>query len=248
MLRKNFLLLLLLAVISASFAQDKPKKIARPNIPGSFMIDLGLNRGIGKPTTFKQGFWGSRTLNLYYQYPIRFGKSKFSFNPGIGLSLERWKFTSGATLIDTVELTTGGQVAAEQVKEFNLLSPRRTIGELARKSMLVANYLEIPIEFRFDTNPEDISRSFNIAIGGRVGVLYDTFTKIKYRKDGETNTLKDKSNHGLNPIRYGLYTRVGIGGFNWFAFYNLSEMFKTNQGPLQTTMNSITVGISINGF
>jgi hypothetical protein len=38
-----------------------------------------------KPNELKYGLWGSRTLNLYYQYDMRIGKSKFSFHPGVGL-------------------------------------------------------------------------------------------------------------------------------------------------------------------
>ncbi len=114
--------------------------------------------------------------------------------------------------------------------------------------MIVANYFDIPVEIRFDTRPDDIARSFNIAVGARAGVLLDAFTKIKYKQNGETKVIKDKQNHGLNDIRYGLYTRIGIGGFNWFFMYNSSSLFKTGEGPDMTTMNSFTAGISINGF
>jgi hypothetical protein len=114
--------------------------------------------------------------------------------------------------------------------------------------MLVTNYFEIPIEFRYDTKPEDIARSFNVAIGGRIGILYDAFTKIKYNDLGETVKYKNKLNHGVNPIRYGVYSRIGIGSFSFFGFYNLSEMFEKDKGPEGTTMNTMTFGISLNGF
>src|SRR4051812_8429417 len=68
------------------------KKTFRPDIPGSFIVELGINIKNGiTPPDFQHGFWGSRTMNFYYQYPIRLFKSNFSINPGIGLSLERWK-------------------------------------------------------------------------------------------------------------------------------------------------------------
>jgi Outer membrane protein beta-barrel domain len=153
-------------------------------------------------------------------------------------------------LIDTIELVSfpNGAVSPNQVEQYNLLSPRRLYPQLANKSMLVTNYIEIPLEFRFDTRPEDIARSFNVAIGGRVGYLFDSFTKVRYKNNGETVKVKDKYDHGLNSIRYGVYTRIGIGGFNWFAFYNLSEMFEKNKGPHGAAINTITAGISINGF
>ena len=244
---RSFAVWVVLSLISMSvLAQEKT--VARPNIPGSFMVDLGINRALNTDSTWKQGFWGSRTVNLYYQYPIRIGRSNFSFNPGIGLSLERWKFTNNAMLIDTVERV-GNQVSTEQVERFNLLSPRRVYGQLATKSMFVTNYLEIPIEIRFDTRPEDIARSFNVAVGGRVGYLLDAFTKVKYENDnGDNVKVKNKLSHGMSPLRYGIYTRIGIGGFNWFAFYNLSEMFESGKGPNGRAINTFTAGISINGF
>lgn len=247
-MKKNAITFLFILTAGVAFGQnDSDQKKPKPNLPGIFLIDLGVNQGLGKPSTFNQGFWGSRTVNVYYQYPIRIGRSKFSFNPGIGLSMERWKFTDGAVLIDTVELA-GGTPAAEQIEQYNLLSATRIYPKLAKKSMFITNYVEIPIEFRFDTKPEDIGRSFNVAVGGRIGVLYDAFTKVKYTDRGEEVKVKNKLNHGVNQIRYGIYGRVGIGSVSLFGYYNISDMFENDKGPLATDMNSYTVGISVNGF
>jgi hypothetical protein len=236
---RSLVALLTLFIISFNlFSQEKPKKAARPNIPGSFMIDLGVNQGIKKPANFKQGFWGSRTVNLYYQYPMRMGRSNFSFSPGIGTSFERWLFTNDYVLADTTDNS----------KDEFLLVPGKEFFEGIKKSMLVANYVEIPLEFRFDTAPEDIARSFNVALGARVGYLFDSKMKVKYREDSETKILKDKQNLGLSQFRYGVYSRIGVGAFNIFGFYNLTPLFEKGRGPDETTMNSYTVGISINGF
>lgn len=250
-MKKNAITFLFILLTGIAFGQKSTdQKKQKPNLPGIFLIDLGVNQGISKPETFNQGFWGSRTVNIYYQYPIRIFESKFSFNPGIGLSMERWKFTDGATLIDTVELVSfpNGATSPDQVEQYNLLSPTRIYPELADKSMLVTNYFEIPIEFRFDTKPEDIARSFNFALGGRIGFLFDAFTKVKYDDRGEVVKVKYKLNHGVNPLRYGVYTRIGLGSISMFGFLNLSELFEENKGPMGTTMNSYTVGISVNGF
>ena len=98
------------------------------------------------------------------------------------------------------------------------------------------------------TNPEDIARSFNVAVGGRFGYLFDSFTKMDFRDNSENKTSKDKQFHGMNPWRYGMFGRVGIGGFSLFAYVNISPMFEEGKGPGMTTMSSATFGISINGF
>lgn len=238
MSRMLTLLALLVLVSGALFGQEKKKKAARPDIPGSFMVDFGFNHAMKEPAEFQQAFWGSRTVNFYYQYPIHFGHSKYSFNPGVGISLERWKFKNEFTL---AEVNTNGDLT------YSLVSAN-TIYPNVKKSMLVTNYLEAPLEFRYDTNPEDIARSFSVAVGARVGFLFDSFTKIKYKEDGQTKKIKDKQDWGLNPYRYGVYSRVGIGAFNFFCFYNLTTVFQENKGPSNTGMNSLTFGISLNGF
>lgn len=230
-------MLLLSLLMSVSVLAQTTKKVARPDIPGSFVFDFGFNRGRLDPQYFVQGLWGSRTINLYYQYPLRIGRTKFSFVPGIGLSLERFKLVNNYTL-NSVKDPDGS---------FSLITAN-TLYPGTHKSMIVTNYFELPVGFRFDTHPEDIARSLSVSVGGRVGMLYDGFTKLKYSQDSETKIIKDKQNHGLNPFRYGLYGRFGIGGFNFFTFYNLSTLFDKAKGPQSTLMTTFTIGISINGF
>jgi hypothetical protein len=242
----RFLLALLLAGVSFSIhAKDSPepvRKVARPNIPGSFMIDFGLNGALYPPTNFEYGIWGSRTANFYYQYPIRFGRSKFSFNPGVGVSLERFKLKNNYILIDPDE-----PAGTDPVEKY-VLVPGESFYPDIKKVMLIANYVDVPLEIRFDTKPEDIARSFNFALGARVGVLFDSQQKVKYRENDQWKKSKNKEDWGLNLLRYGAYTRIGIGAFNLFGFYNFSPLFTPDMGPENTMMNTYTFGISINGF
>jgi len=224
-------------LMSFSVLAQGTKKVARPDIPGSFVFDFGFNRGRLDPQNFVQGLWGSRTVNLYYQYPLRIARTKFSFVPGIGVSMDRFKLVNNYTL----------NSFKDPDGTFSLITAN-TLYPGTYKSMIVANYFEMPVGFRFDTHPEDIARSLSVTIGGRAGILYDGFTKLKYSQDRETKTIKDKQNHGLNPFRYGLYGRFGIGGFNFFTYYNISPLFEKAKGPQSTVMTTFTIGISINGF
>ena len=239
MIRRASVLLPFLFLSLSICAQEtpKPRRVPRPDIPGSFIFEFGFNRGQKTPANFNQGFWGSRTLNLYYQYPIRILKSNFSFVPAIGFSLERFKLVNNYTL-NPVKDADGSY----PLISANLIRPGTF------KSMIITDYLEVPIAFRFDTHPDDMSRSFNITIGGRAGVLVQGLTKIKYKEDGESKIFKDKQSHGLNHYRYSLFSRIGVGGFHLFTYYNFSTLFETNKGPQLTGMNTYTVGISINGF
>lgn len=205
-----------------------------PNIPGTFVLEFGFNQPFNKPDTFDIGFWGSRTFNVYYQYDYRIGKTKFSVHPGIGFGFERYKLTNNYTLSTNQDGTE--------------LVPASDIYQGVKKSMLVTNYIDIPIEIRFSTNPNDPGRSFRASIGGRAGYLYDSFTKIKYRESGETKKIKDKQNFDLNDFRYGAFVKIGAGNFTLFGYYNFSPLFKDERGPEQTDMTNFTVGLSLSSF
>jgi Outer membrane protein beta-barrel domain len=221
-------------------AQEKERKARRPDLPGSFLIEFGFNRAQGStPSKFDQGFWGSRTLNLYYQYPIRLWKTKFSFNPGGGFSFERYKLVNNYTL--DAKVSPDGSYPLVLASDLDFPN--------TDKSMLVMNYFEVmPAELRFDTKPEDLAKSIHVSVGARVGLLFESHTKVNYSEGGEDKTFKDKQNHGLSTFRYGVYSRIGIGSFNLFGYYNLTPVFQENKGPEQTKMNTLTIGISLSGF
>lgn len=215
-------------------AQPQPVDKGLPNIPGTFVLEFGFNQPLDKPEEFDIGFWGSRTFNIYYLYDIRIGQSKFSVHPGVGFGFERYKLSNDYTL--------------ETGDEGSVLVPASDQYNDVKKSMVVANYVDVPIEVRFNTNPNDPGRSFHVALGGRFGYLYDSFTKIKYREDGETKKIKDKQNFSLNDFRYGAFFKVGAGNFALFTYYNFSPVFKDDRGPEQTEMNNLTIGISLSSF
>ncbi len=245
MIRKLVGILLFSGISTVALCQDvvaPKKKSIRPDIPGVFTVDFGFNRAVSAPVDFDLYFWGSRTVNLYYQYEFRIAKSQFSVVPGIGLSLERFRFKDGYSI--TYTDASHSTVIMKSPAERGIPN--------VKKSMLITNYIDVPVELRFTLKPEDPSRSFKISVGGRIGYMYDSFNKIKYKEDGETKILKDKQNYHLNRIRYGLVGRIGVGGFSFFGNYNLSPLFEKGDG-LQTNnvsndFNTWTVGISVSNF
>jgi hypothetical protein len=226
---------------NAESAYTSQKEGDQPDIPGTFTLELGVNNALNAPDKFDAALWGSRTINVYYQYEFRIMESKFSIVPGIGLSLERYKFKNGAIL------------GYDEDDSLKLLLPAETPMTGLKKSQLITNYLEIPLELRFNSNPSDLARSFKVALGGRVGYMYDSFNKIKYKDtDGETKQLKDKQDWNLTKLRYGVYGKIGLGNFSLFGYYNLTPLFEEGQGPgengVVTDFQTITVGISLSAF
>src|SRR6478609_4881708 len=140
---KKIILLSLFCFFAFSFAvaqSDESKqapRVYRPDIPGSFKIDWGFHIPMNPPTNFSTSFFPTNAFNLYYQYPVRIAKSNFSFSPGAGISFERYKFDNG------VILKRSGQ-------RYELV-PGSTYYKGIHKTILSARYIDIPLEFRYDT-------------------------------------------------------------------------------------------------
>lgn len=233
-----------ITIINDSFAQQSSddseygKKKGRPDVPGTFLIELGWNLLQDEPFELENSPFGSRTLNMYYFYDIQIAKSGFFLMPGIGVGLDRYKFDGDYTLIQSLD---ADGVKTVDFADISAISPK--------KSMLITNYLDIPLEVRFYSNPGDRKRSFNVGFGGKAGFRFSSLTKVKYSEDGNNAITKIKKDFDLNRFRYGLVGRIGIGGFNAFYYHSFSTLFDGDAQPAGTedTAN-ITVGLSFTGF
>lgn len=226
------------------FAQETTpvKTSARPDLPGIFTLEFGFNQGAAAPDAFDITFWGSRTVNLYYQGEIRLWKSPFSLVPGIGLSLERFKFGDEKVL----------SYASGSLDQIVIDNPIESDFGNVKKSQLITNFIEVPLELRFTAKPADPTRSFKLGVGGRVGYLYDSFVKVKYRQDGETKKIKDKQLYNLNEFRYSVFGRIGFGNVSFFMYFNLNDMFQDGKGLYENSVpvnfSTYTAGISLASF
>jgi hypothetical protein len=237
-MKKILGIILVVLISNAVIAQEEGKK-GKPDIPGTLLIDLGFSFLNSAPESMDTKFFGSKTINFYYQYDIPFGDaSKFSVHPGVGIGIDKFSFDKDVIL----NLDTDYNVVLD---DFATLFPN---GKL-KKSKWSSTYVDIPLEFRFHTNPDDKARSFKVGLGGRIGYLLNSNSKIKYTEDGTTIKLKNNQKFEMNTIRYGGTVRVGIGWFNLFYYHNFSDLFKSGEGPLvQTAITNYTVGLTIAGF
>jgi len=215
------------------------EKAGRPDIPGDLIIEFGFNWIQDHPEGYSFRTMKSRTFNAYYLYDINIGKSSFSIHPGLGIGTEKYAFNDDVTI--------GYGLDILENPELQIIPLDRIYGLSAdfKKSQINPNYFDIPLELRWRLLKNDPKHSFKITMGGKFGVLFDSKTKIKYKEDGESKTDKHKEGYELNPIRYGVYTKIGFGGLNAYYYYSISEVFKKGQGPLDTTMYPMTFGLTL---
>jgi len=210
---------------------------ADPDVPGAITIDLANNSLLNAPDSMKLDWFGSWTVNIYYQYDFPVGSSKFSFHPGLGVGLEKYEFKYDVTLtLSPTDILT-------------LITPLADVVPSAstyRKSTFSASYFDFPMEFRYYAKPNNKGLTF--AAGGKIGFRFDSSTKIKYEEKGQTKKVKNKQNFNLNSPRFGVYGRFGTGAFSLYYYYSLSEMFRTNQGPDQAPIKTMMFGITFTGL
>jgi hypothetical protein len=243
-MKKFLLLVVCFAVFNTGWAQDDDSNKTKPStpspdFPGALNIEYGLNYFYENSREMRTNPWRSATINVYYTYPVKLGNSRFSFNPGVGVGSEKFGFEDKVSFLDSGNLTVLKPIA-ELARFDTLMSFKQT--------QLVANYIDIPLEFRVHSRKTDHKRSFFLAIGGKVGFNFDAKTKIKYQEFGRSKTYKDKYHWNVNSVRYGATARLGYGPFNIWFYYSGSKLFRGNKAANMQNPAMWSWGISMATF
>jgi opacity protein-like surface antigen len=242
-MKKLLVFVFLFGLAMTGFSQDSESSTTensregRPDIPGDLFIDFGFNLLSNAPTDMAINSWGSRAVNMYYQYSKMIGESHIGVSPGLGIGVSKYSFQRDVTLIEGDD----GITTTPLSNILGLNQPRR--------SQFDAVYLDIPLDIWYYANRYD-KRGFKVGIGGKGGFRIDSKTKYVYSENGENKTTKQKENWGLNQFRYGVHLKVGFGVFHLYGSYMFSPLFDNSKldPSLQRNPNTWTVGVSIAGF
>ena len=193
-------------------------------------------------------------FDVYGMYSIAFGKSKFSFGFGLGVSTHnlrsdatpqneiKWNADSSQNILtgNTIFSRIPDYVNNNEIKYDN--------------NKLTLTYFDIPLELRYKKENKK-GNVIKFAIGGKAGYLLSSHTKYRGTKyegsisdpDLGTADIKYKTYKikNLESLRYGLTVRFGYGLVNIFGYYSLSKLFKKDKGP---EMYPISAGICITPF
>lgn len=235
----SIFLCLLLSTSSLLVAQGdatSPQKKAISKSKDRLVLGFSHDNWLNTPDSVKTK-WYNRGFSVHIMYDIPILESKhFSIAPGFGLTNNN--------------IYTDAQLQSDSTGSF--FTPYAD-GVDYDRNKLTTTFLEIPVELRFRTKPnEKTNKSFKIGIGVKGGYLIDAHTK--YRGDNvyltqreDSKTIKFKEDFLPNIAKYRLSSsfRVGYGNFNVFANYSLTTLFDKDKGP---DINPISVGITFNSF
>lgn len=181
-------------------------------------------------------------FDFYVMKNLALGKSKFALAIGLGIGTHNLR--SDAMPINEMKFdSTSGYNVATGNTIFERI-PDSIKYDVNKMSLA---YLDIPLELRFKTENKK-GKAFKISAGFKLGYIISNHTK--YRGDdlnGGSDDVKFKTFKikNLEPLRYGAIVRFGYSYFNLYAYYSLSNVFKTDKGP---EMYPISVGLCITPF
>lgn len=208
-------------------AQDKELKYNRYFSKDQLSFSLNSTQWIQSEKMVKVSPW-SRGCNVQMMYPILGSKSNVALAIGFGAAFQNY-------FIDKFIQTTDDSlhfVAIPDSLDYNSYK-------------LNTNYLTVPIEIRFRTNPSGLSRlSTKIYPGFRVAYLINSKTKYVGRDKDSGNKIKEKEffiDH-IPQFDYGVSLKVGRGRFLLHSYYSLSTLFS---GASQGSVVPFEVGLTI---
>jgi hypothetical protein len=213
-------------------------------VPGEVVVDFGWNF-LRDNENLDVGFWGSKSISLYYLYEYPNERTHFTVNVGLGVGLEKYDFEDSYTLENVRE---NGQTQTNRVELDSAFNASVFMFDDIRKSKLAANYVEIPLEFRWYQFKSDHKRGFRISAGIKGGILFSSHTKIVYEEQGDRLKRKVKDDFNLNRFRWSLSGRIGWGPASVFYEHGMSSLFDGVKGPGGVQPTYWKIGVSLVGF
>lgn len=250
-MKKIFFVALLWSISLTVFAQDDSTASSQsdestayrytpsPDFPGALIIDWGINYFDENSGIMDVKPWSSPTINIYYMYDQRLGDSRFSVNIGAGVGSEKYTFNSAVTFTDSLRTTIVQPI--DTIPFFQNVTG-------VKKSQIVVNYIDIPLEFRVHSRKNDHKRSFYLAVGGKIGFRMAAKTKVVYSEFGTTKKFKDLYHFNANAVRYGATARIGYGPVNLWGYYGFNSFFTGNKTAGINNPNTFSFGISLSTF
>ena len=192
-----------------------------------FIIDVVYNDWMGDRDVF-QSPWNS----LGYNVSLMFDKvisAQNTFSIGYGLTFSHYNNKTEKDFVR--DYSEGSTVLVDFDENIDLV-----------RNKFTANYIELPLEFRFRTKGR---KHFKFLIGGKIGYQLNSFTSQVISDEGARLNTRNYSFPDNNRLRYGATVRFGLRNYAIFAAYHFSPLFKDGES---VQLNPISIGLSFSLF
>jgi hypothetical protein len=201
------------------------------------LLQVGRDGWANKPDSIDpKGL--SRSFGIYIMMDFPFKTNPhFSVALGLGVSSSNMYFKD--TYIDISGKNTNA-LRFQNVKDTTHF----------KKFKLQTSFLELPVEFRYTSNPENPNKSWKLVAGAKIGTMLSAVTKGKNLLSGSGGkvndfTQKEKAKRYFNKTRFAVTGRVGYGSLSLFTVYQVNAYVKEGQGP---DVRPYTIGLTLSGL
>jgi hypothetical protein len=190
-------------------------------------FDLGFNNYLengslpgDKGAAYGLTPYNSNIVNLRWMKRVvgQPGKTRLSGSVGLEFSWNNYKFDQNV-IIEKDSASVGFRPFDSNQKKI--------------KSKLTVSWVNVPLMLHYNSKKS----SFHMALGGFAGYRLGSHNKTKFTEDGVMKKEKEYTNFYLNSLQYGLRFQVGFYDVDFFASYNLNELFAAGKGPKLTPLS-----------
>jgi len=186
--------------------------------------DYSMYDGLGYGEFFDINYGKSLTFNFNFaEYAFTNERNTFGLVTGLGFSSMDFRFDQPMTV---AKASGSGMLVPIDLEPAGF-----------KKSKLNVSYLTAPLILEIATPLRMNQHRLTLGAGVIGGLNIGSRTKIK-TSDGIS---KDRRNFNVNPFKYELTGRIGLGELCIFANYGMTPLFKEGKGP---ELVPLTVGIS----
>lgn len=241
-MKKGLLLVINLLFIFGIYGQTNiMERYSYKNLPADHvLIQYGYDAWTNKPDSIKIGGGLTHHFNGYFMFN-KFNKSnpKFSFAYGIGIGSSHIFFDK--TIVDLKSQTS--QLPFKNVS---------TDANYYDQYKLTTVFLQIPVEYRFYSNPYNTNRSWKVAVGAKAGILLDTYTWAKNYQNsagqsiyGSSYTISESTSKFIDTYMFEFTGRVGYSFASINFGYQITNVLKAGTGP---AIGRYSIGLTISGL
>ncbi len=216
----------------------------KPRTKHSVNVELGMNNWLENgefPNNNNRQYsvrpWGSWYLALASVHKSQVGGPLF-VEWGFSASMYNWKFEDDGTILtktdDDIEFApapAGVDPVKSKLAAYYLNAtfvPMLDFGQGTRK---VKSYERGSVRYTSYKK-----RGIRIGAGGYAGYRLGSSTKVVT----ENSKDKERGDFYLSNFRYGLRAQFGYRGFDFFANYDMNEVFAPGRGP---SLNALSFGV-----
>lgn len=204
------------------------------------MIQFGSDSWVGAPDSVKTAGMG-RHFNIYFMLDKPFRtNNKYSLAYGLGFGTNN-QYIDNSTYVDVAQIAN-----TIRFKQIDSTANRYD------KQKVATVYLQLPAEVRYYSNPANPAKSWKLAAGVKVGLLFKGYTKMKdYQTStgqslyGKTYIQKMSNKRFFTSNDVTLTARAGYGILSVNVGYSVTPVIRDGYGP---SFNRLSVGLSISGL